>query len=228
MFNKDPIFWLAACIFISAVVIFGFTQNQLWLFLMAGSYLLRPTLASLNIAKSLVDERQMSIQYRSGNIAFAVMIIACIIMAVYQSSKDDHSWEFFSAVVVIGLAAKALSNVFLIGNYRESATKMIMGVGLMIILFVSLENGFSVGTLIESVPGIVVVAIGWLSKKFPRTIGIIVLVVTAAFLFIILQKGFVIGQIITAVLVSVPLTIAGISLFAGDRIETDIENNGTV
>lgn len=44
----------------------------------------------------------------------------------------------------------------------------------------------------------------------------------------ILQKGFVIGQIITAVVVSVPLTIAGISLFVGDRIEKDFEKNGTV
>ena len=219
MFNKDPIFWLSTSVFVLAVIIYGITQNQLWLFLLAGSYLLRPTLASLNIAKSLVDERQMSIQYRSGNIAFAVMIIACIIMAVYQSSKQDHSWEFFSAIVIVGLAVKALSNVFLIGNYRDSATKIIMGVGLMITLFFSLENEFSIGTLIESIPGIAIVAIGWLSKKFPRTIGIIVLIVTAALLFMILQKGFVIGQIITAVVVSIPLTIAGISLFVGDRIE---------
>ena len=225
MFKKDSIFWLATCIFISGVTIFAFTQNQLWLFLLAGSYLLRPTLASLNIAKSLVDERQMSIQYRSGNIAFAVMIIACIIMAVYESSKDDHSWEFFNAIVIIGLAAKALSNVFLIGNYRESATKIIMAVGLMFVLFASLENGFSIGALMESAPGLAIVGIGWLSKKFPRTIGVIVLVITAALLFIILQKGFVIGQIITAIVVSVPLTIAGISLMVGDRIETGSDND---
>lgn len=179
MFKKDSIFWLATCIFVSGVTIFAFTQNQLWLFLLAGSYLLRPTLASLNIAKSLVDERQMSIQFRSGNIAFAVMIIACIIMAV----------------------------------------------GLMFVLFASLENGFSIGALMESVPGLAIVGIGWLSKKFPRIIGVIVLVITAALLFIILQKGFVIGQIITAVVVSVPLTIAGISLMVGDRIETNSDND---
>ncbi|MDP3683773.1 MAG: hypothetical protein Q8S01_07555, partial [Ignavibacteria bacterium] len=66
MFNKDPIFWLATSIFILGVILFGITQNDLWLFLFACSYLLRPTLASLNIAKSHIDERQMSIQYRSG------------------------------------------------------------------------------------------------------------------------------------------------------------------
>lgn len=225
MFKKDPIFWLATFIFISAIVIYGLTQNQLWLFLLAGSYLLRPTLASLNIAKSLVDERQMSIQYRSGNIAFAVMIIACIIMAVYQSSKDDHSWEFFNAIVIIGLAAKALSNVFLIGNYRESGTKIIIAVGLMFVLFASLENGFSIGTLMESTPGLAIVGLGWLSKKFPRTIGGITLVITVALSIFILSKGFVIGQIITAVLVSVPLVTAGISLIVGDRVEKDSEGD---
>lgn len=225
MFKRDPMFWLAAFIFILGIAVFGFTQNQLWLFLLAGSYLLRPTLASLNIAKSLVDERQMSIQYRSGNIAFASMIIASIIMAVYQSSRDDHSWEFFSAVVIIGLAAKALSNVFLVGNYRQSGTKIITWVGFLLVLFTSLENGFSIGSLMESIPGLIIIAIGLLSKKFPRSVGVVTLAVMCALLFIIFQKGFVIGQFITAAVVSIPLAIAGISLIVGDRItesDTDI------
>jgi hypothetical protein len=225
MFNKDPIFWLATSIFILGVILFGITQNDLWLFLFAGSYLLRPTLASLNIAKSHIDERQMSIQYRSGNIAFAAMIIACIIFAVIQSAKGDHSWEFFSAVVAIGLAAKALSNVFLVGNYRESGTKIIIASGLILVLFVSLENGFSLGALIESAPWWGIVGLGWLSKKFPRTIGGIILAVTVVLVIFILSKGFVIGQIITTVLASVPLVTAGVSLIVGDRVEKDPEGD---
>lgn len=227
MYKLDPIFWLAACVFVLGVALFGITQNQLWLFLLVGSYLLRPTLASLNIAKSLVDERQMSIQYRSGNIAFAAMIITSIIMAVYQSSRNDHSWEFFSAVVIIGLAAKALSNVFLVGNYRQSGTKIITWVGFLLVLFASLENGFSIGSLMESIPGLIIIAIGLLSKKFPRSVGVVTLAVMCALLFFILQKGFVIGQIITAAIVSVPLATAGISLIVGDRI-TDSDTDITV
>ncbi|MCX6150799.1 MAG: hypothetical protein NTX22_09765 [Ignavibacteriales bacterium] len=192
---------------------------------MAGSYLLRPTLASLNIAKSLVDERQMSIQYRSGNIAFTVMIIACIVMSVYQSNKGDHSWEFFNAIVIIGLTAKALSNVFLVGNYRESGTKIIMAVGLMLVLFVSLENGFTVGGLVESLPWWGIVGVGWLSKKIPRTIGGIILMITVVLLFFILKKGFIVGQIITAVVVSIPLVTAGVSLIVGDRREEDSDGD---
>jgi len=217
MFKKDFIFWVATCIFILGIVLYGITQNQLWLFILVGSYLLRPTLASLNIAKSHVDERQMSIQYRSGNIAFTVMIIGCIIMAVYQGSKDDHSWELFSAIVIIGLAAKAMSNIILVGNYREAATKIIMTVGSMIVLFVALENGFSLGGLIESLPGLGIIIVGWLSKKYPKTIGGIIFGITIGMFVLIMSRGFVIGQIITAVLICVPLASAGIGLIHGDR-----------
>ena len=217
MFKKDFIFWVATCIFILGIVLYGITQNQLWLFILVGSYLLRPTLASLNIAKSHVDERQMSIQYRSGNIAFTVMIIGCIIMAVYQGSKDDHSWELFNAIVIIGLAAKAMSNIILVGNYREAATKIIMTVGLMIVLFVALENGFSLGGLIESLPGLGIIIVGWLSKKYPKTIGGIIFGITIGMFVLIMSRGFVIGQIITAVLICVPLASAGIGLIHGDR-----------
>jgi len=217
MFKKDFIFWVATCIFILGIVLYGITQNQLWLFILVGSYLLRPTLASLNIAKSHVDERQMSIQYRSGNIAFTVMIIGCIIMAVYQGSKDDHSWELFSAIVIIGLAAKAMSNIILVGNYREAATKIIMTVGSMIVLFVALENGFSLGGLIESLPGLGIIIVGWLSKKYPKTIGGIIFGITIGMFVLIMSRGFVIGQIIAAVLICVPLASAGIGLIHGDR-----------
>ena len=68
MLKKDPVFWWATGIFVLALGLFAATQNQFWLALMIGSYLLRPTLASLGVARSNVDERQMSIHYRSGNI----------------------------------------------------------------------------------------------------------------------------------------------------------------
>jgi len=218
----DPIFWGATCIFVSAIVLFAVTQNQLWLFLLTGSYLLRPTLASLGVARRLVDERQMSIQYRSGNIAFTVVIITCIIFAVVLAMKGDSGWEFFGMVVALGIAARAFSNVILIGNYRESATRIILAVGALMALFASfhLGEGFSVGSLAEMVPGLAVVGIGFLAKRYPRSIGIVVFVTTAALSFVILRKGFTVGQITTALLVSVPLASAGVGLISGDRGET--------
>lgn len=223
MSKKDPIFWAAASIFVLAIVLFAVTQNQLWLALLVGSYLLRPTLASVGIAKRLVDERQMSIQYRSGNVGFAVMIVACIILAVIQNIKNDPAWEMFTMILILGLAAKALVNVVLVGNYRDSGSKIIMAAGALIALFASFElgNGFSIGALAGVAPGLAIVGIGWLARKFPRSVGGTIFVVTAVLLYVIIAKGLTIGQITTALVVSVPLITAGLCLIAGDRRDSD-------
>jgi hypothetical protein len=223
MFKKDRIFWCATGIFALAIILFAVTQNQLWLVLMVASYLLRPTLASLGVGRRLVDERQMSIQYRSGNIAFAAMMVTAIVLAVVQNIKGDHSWELFNIVIIIGLATKALFNVLLVKNFREAGARIIMAVGLMVALFASMSHGLSIDTLVEAAPGLAIAAIGWLSKKFPRTIGILVFAVTAVLLFVILKKGITIGQIATAVLISTPLILAGACLFR-ERDEAGTEN----
>lgn len=224
MFKKDRIFWCATTIFVSAIIIFAITGEQLWLALMIGSYLLRPTLASLGVARQSVDERQMSIQYRSGNIAFAVMMVTAIILAVVLSAKGDTDWEMFNIIIIVGLAAKALSNVLLVKNYRAAASRIIMAVGLMMTLFASMSHGLSLTTLFEAAPGLGVVAIGWLSRRYPRIVGTMVFAVTAALVIFVLQKGFTIGQISTAVLISVPMVLAGVCLFTRDREEPEVEN----
>lgn len=228
MFKKDKIFWYAAGIFVAAIVIFAITKEQLWLALMIVSYLLRPTLASLGVATRSIDERQMSIQYRSSNIAFAAMMGTAIILAVRQSAQGDPNWDLFNIIIIVGLAAKALFNVLLVKNYRAAASKIIMTVGLMITLFASISHGFSLGTLMEALPGLVIVAIGWLAKKFPRVIGTIVFVATVAIAFFILHKGFTLGQVTTAVVIAVPLGLAGACLFIGDRDDTGLEEEPPV
>ncbi|MCX6542784.1 MAG: hypothetical protein NTV05_00010 [Acidobacteria bacterium] len=221
MRKKDPIFWVATGIFLVAIVIYATTRDQRWLFLMIASYLLRPTLASLGVARQYVDERQMSIHYRSGNIAFAVMIVASVVLAVVQSSKGDHSWELFNIVIILGLASKALFNVVLVKNYREAGSRIIMAVGLLMLLFVAMENGATIGGLVESSPSLLIVGIGWLARKFPKTIGSIVFAVTAILLFVILRRGLTLGQIATALMICVPLILAGACLFAPDRSHAD-------
>jgi hypothetical protein len=225
MFRKDIIFWTAVSISILGIVLTEITTSQVWLLSIACAYLLRPTLASLNIDRKHVDERQMSIQYRSGNIAFAIMMIGCIAFSAYEDSRNDHSWEFFNAVVILGVAAKAVSNVILIGNYRAAARKIVISVGLIMVLFATLENGLSLGALMESLPGLTIIGVGLLSIMYPRTIGGIILAITVALLVLIFSKGFIIGQIITSVLITVPLILAGISLIVGDKTMPEFEGN---
>lgn len=151
------------------------------------------------------------------------MMVTAIVFAVSQNIKGDPSWDLFNIVILVGLAAKALFNVLLVKNFREAGARIIMAVGLMVALFASVSHGLSVEALIEAAPGLAIVGIGWLSKKFPRTIGTLVFAVTTVLLFFILRKGFTIGQVTTAVLISVPMILAGACLFVRDRYETGTE-----
>ena len=221
--KRDGIFWAAAGIFLISAALAAVTKEQLWLFLMVASYLLRPTLASLGVARRSIDERQMSIQYRSGNIAFAVMMVASVALAVWQNAKGDPSWEMFNIVIALGLASKALFNVLLVKNYRVVGRRIIIATGLLVLLFVGAENGLSVGGLIESAPWLVVLGLGLASKKYPRSVAIIVFVATAFLLFAILARGFTPGQLATAFLVCIPLSIAGVCLLIPESQDRDAD-----
>jgi hypothetical protein len=224
--KKDSIFWWASAIFVVSLAIFAITQNQLWIFLMAGSYLLRPTLASLGVAKRSVDERQMSIQYRSGNIGFAAMIITCIILAVKLSADGNSNWEEFNLVVIVGLASKALFSVMLEKDRREAGIKIIITAGLLIALFAAADGGSVVGAFMQAFPGLAIVAVGLLARKFPKTIAVIIFAITAALLFVILKQGLNLTQFAVALVVCVPLILAGIGLIKGDRGDEDNELPG--
>jgi hypothetical protein len=217
MLKRDPIFWLASAVFVLALLLFAITKEQLWLFLMIISYMLRPTLASLGVAKRYVDERQMSIYYRSGNIGFAVMIICCVIFAIKLSSENNHDFELFIAAIVIGLVAKALFNVILIKDFRENASKIIVGVGLLVALFASLDAGTFTGTIISILPGLVIAGIGLLAGKYPRVIGIVIIVLAVAAMIFLLtfMEGW--GQVITAAVIGIPLLFAGIGLYGAGQ-----------
>jgi low affinity Fe/Cu permease len=221
MFKKDPIFWWASGIFILALLLFAMTQNQLWLALMIGSYLLRPTLASLGVAKRYVDERQLSLHYRSSNIAFVIMIIACVIFAAKLNAEGNHAWEIFNMIIIIGLAVKALFNVVLAKNLREGATKIIIAAGLLITLFAgmdSLKQGF-LGLIMNLMPGLAIIGLGILSRYFPRLIAVFVFLITIALEIVIFSKGLNWAQIGTAFIVGVPLLIAGVCLYLPDKSE---------
>ena len=223
MFRKDPIFWWASGIFVLALLLFAITQNDLCLALAIGSYLLRPTLASLGVANHHIDERQLSIHYRSSNIAFVVMIATSIILAAKLKAEGNHGAEMFYMLIVIGLAAKALFNVVLAKNLRDGATKIIVSAGLLITLFVgmnSVEQGVA-GFIMNVIPGLVIVGVGIFSKYFPRLAGLLIFLIAAFLEFVILRRGLTWPQIGTAFIVGVPFIIAGLCLFS--RVQEDRE-----
>jgi hypothetical protein len=228
MFRKDPIFWCATGILVLGFVLFAITENQFWVALGIASYLLRPTMASLGIARKNVDERQMTIHYRSGNIGFAVLLITCVLCMAKLEIEGNHDFELFAMAIVVGLAAKALFNVILAKSYREGAAKIIIGVGLLIALFSVLDVDSYLGMLVSAAPGLAIAGVGLLSKKYPRPMGIVIFVLTALLMILIMIVGLknsksVWGQIAVAVVIGVPLITAGACLFIRDKGEPEVE-----
>ncbi len=232
MLKKDPIFWCAAGILVLGFALFAITQNQFWIALGIGSYLLRPTLASLGIARKNVDERQMTINYRSGNIGFAVLLITCVIFMAKLETEGNHDFELFATAIIVGLVAKGLLNVILVKNYREAASKIIISAGLLIATFAAMDGGSIVGAFMQAWPWLVIAAAGFLSKKYPRVMGIIVFIMTALMLIFVMtvglrNSGSLWTQIVVAALIGVPLILAGICLFIGDQSEHDVKPEKT-
>lgn len=224
MLKKDPIFWCATGILVLGFALFAITENQFWVALGIGSYLLRPTLASLGIARKNVDERQMTINYRSGNIGFAVILITCVLYMAKLETEGNHDFELFATAIIVGLIAKALFNVILVKNYREAASKIIISAGLLIALFASMDGGSVVGALMQAWPGLAIAGVGLLSKKYPRPMGVVIFVLTALLLILIMTVGLqnsksLWTQIVVAAVIGVPLILAGICLFTRDRSE---------
>jgi hypothetical protein len=228
MSKKDSIFWWAAGIFVLALVLFAVTQNQFWLTLGIASYLLRPTLASLGVARRYVDERQMSLHYRSGNVGFAVTLIMCAICLAKLEIKNNHDFEEFAMVIIVGLAAKALFNVILAKNPREGAARILIGAGLLIALFSAMDVGSFAGILVSASPGLAIAGIGLLAKRYPRPVGILAFVAAILLIMLIMtvglrNSGSLWGQIEVAAVVGVPLMTAGVCLFIGGKADVDVE-----
>jgi hypothetical protein len=233
MFKKDPVFWWASGLFILALALFAITQNQYWLALMIGSYLLRPTLASLGIAKKHVDERQLNLHYRSGNVAFAVTLVMCVVYLAKLESENNHDFELFATVIIVGLVAKALFNVILAKNLREGAAKIIIGAGLMIALFSALDAGSFVNLLKSISPGMAIAGIGLLSKKYPRPVGILALIAAGLLIILIMtiglrNTGSLWSQILVAIIVGAPLIIAGVCLLLSEKKTVDAEPDSPI
>ena len=217
MFKRDLIFWWASGIFVLALILFAITQIDTFLALMVLAYLLRPTLASFGMAKKYVDERQLSLNYRSSNIAFFVMMVACVFFAAKLKAENNHTGEMFYMVIVIGIAAKALFNILLAKNFRDVAPKIIISVGLLVALFSgmgSIEHGiFSIDFLMNILPGVLVTIIGVLSKYYPRVTAFVMLLVTITFVINRLSIDSSWATIGTVLIIGVPLLAAAWGLW---------------
>jgi len=218
IYKKNPIFWWASSIFVLGLILFAITQNQIFILaFIVAAYLLRPTLASLGIAKKYVDERQMSLNYRSSNIGFFVIMVACTYFAAKLGAEENANAEMFYVVIFVGIAAKALFSVLLKKNFRETAPKIIISVGLLMTLFASISNIghgiFSMSFIMNVLPCLFVVGVGITAKFYPRAASIGMFIYAALLIAFMCRRGFSWGTLASSLIFAFPLLAAAFVLW---------------
>jgi hypothetical protein len=219
--KRDPIFWAATCITVVAVAL-GAAIGQEWMLLLLAAYLLRPTLHSIGLAKKLIDERQMQIQFRASNVAFSVLVAGNVLVAVVLMQRGNHAWEMIGAVLMVAIATRALTGLLLVGDPLVAGQRIVTSVGLLLGLFSALEVGFPWG-FVAMLPGLAFAALGFLARRRPQLVAafvaIVGLLVAAAYVLAAVRRpqGLNWGSVLACGLILVPLGAAALSLWIGAR-----------
>jgi hypothetical protein len=211
MLKRDPIFWTASAIFVLSLVLAA-TVHEIALLLMPFSYLLRPTLHALALARRYADERQLTDQYRSGHIAFTVVVTGLIVLAAERQINSEPADAYF-ALLCIGIAAKALANRMLGRDWRPIGITIVLSVAALMTLFGLIEEGLTFAGLMHSIPGLILAAVGVTGIRYPRAAGLLTAVAAAFAIYFF--KLYLLRQLPTFLLIVVPLFIASACLFFG-------------
>lgn len=220
--KRDPIFWAATAIFALALIL-GATIDNSFLLLGVAAYLLRPTIHSMGFARTLIDERQLSIQYQASNVAFAALVLGNIVVILHLMAKGDHSWELINAVLLGAIAVRALAGLLLVGDPAVAGPRIAMAVGAFLALFGAME-GESSGIVAHIIPGAVLIALGYAGSKAPRAIAYLLLAIVAvalgALVFTALQSHttFGWGSLWALTLINVPLIVAALCMLRGAKL----------
>jgi len=216
--KKDKIFYSACGIFIIGVLL-AIMGYDLALLFIVGAYLLRPTLHAFDLAIKYADERQTQIHSRAGNIAFIAVMIAAVAFSLIRVSKGEYADEMYS-IIFIGIGARALVGLFMIGELRRTGVIVIMTIGIILALFALASGGFSPPALMFSGMGLIFASMGLIARKYPR---IIALIVTLIAFFIIFWFRLYQFRTVDMGLLAASLTmlIAAACLMLSARPETD-------
>ena len=182
MIKRDRIFYFASALCVVGAVL-AFMGFEFALLLFVAAYLLRPSLHEFGLAKQYADERQLVIHSRSGNIAFIVVMLAAAGFALWRISRGESPEELFE-LIAIGLAARAMTNLVMIGDYRKAGAIIISSVGILLALFIVVESGLSAASIFGVVLGGLIIGVGQLARRFPKVIASLLSIVV---LFVILS-----------------------------------------
>ncbi len=181
MIKRDKIFYFASAISLVgiALAVLGY---EFALLLFVAAYLLRPSLHEFGLATQYADERQIIMHARSGNIGFIVVILAAVGFALWRISRGESPEELYQ-LIFIGLAARAMTKLIMIGEYRKAGVIIISAVGAFLAFFIIAEGGLSIASLFGVVLGGIIVGLGQLGRRFPRVMAFVLVIIVAAVIF---------------------------------------------
>lgn len=182
MIKRDKIFY-AACGLCGVGALLAALGYELSLVMFVSAYLLRPALHESGLAKQFADERELKIHSRSGNVAFVVLMLALVGMVFWRIADNESTGELYT-LIGIGLAARALTGLVMAGEYRKAGVLIISAVGVFFAIFVVLMAGVSPAALLGLVPGLIIVGIGQLARKFPKSVAITLVALAVSFVVI--------------------------------------------
>lgn len=218
MLKKDPIFWWASGIFVLGVVLAIMGYEMAVIFIVV-AYLLRPTLHAFDLVEGFEDERQVVNHSRSGNIAFIVVMLTVVGLALTRIANGGKADDFYM-ILTFGIAARALTGLILHGDLRKTGSLMIIIIGLVFAVFGLASARFSYRGLLVGLGGLVFSSSGIVARKYPRVISSIVALVAVT--FIIQSKLYLIGEAKTGMLIVVAgLLFAASCLFLSSRPDSD-------
>ncbi len=218
--KRDAIFILAVVVALGGAGLF-IAGSSAGLLLLAAAYLLRPALHECGIARGLADERQLLIHSRSGNIGFLVVILVTSGFALWRISRGESAEDLLQ-IIALGLAARALTNLVMIGEYRKAGAMILTAMGGFVAIFLIAEGGASVAGLVGLLLGAAIAGTGQVARRFPRTVaGILIGVIAAVAAFFHLYE-FRAMQSALWLLFVMPLAVAVVCLLLGRNEDEDV------
>jgi hypothetical protein len=220
MVKFDKIFFSACGIFAIGIVLAIMGYNMAVIFIV-GAYLLRPTLHAFNLVEGFADERQILNHSRSGNIAFIVVMLTVVGLALSRITQGEKPDDFY-LILTFGIAARAITGLMLHGDLRKTGSLLIIIIGLVFAVFGLASARFSYHGLLVGLGGLVFSSLGLFARKFPRVVSSIVALIAA--IFIIQLKLYLIGEAKSGMLIVVAfLLFAAGCLFLSSRSDSDSE-----
>lgn len=213
---------LLKSIWLFAVVILVFVGRGLPVWLLIVFVVLLPGLPLLReiSRKHGLDERQLYIGRFTSHVAFYVFIILILLIIIREFiSKGENPANMWYMLLIVPLIVKLYISLFQNYGAVTGARLVCYFFGAVWLLFVLLSHGFSLGTLIESSPFLLIIGLAWLAGRQPLIAGIVLFLLSIGLLFFFggWARMDIYGRLLMYALIPLPLAGSGVALILNSK-----------